>query len=106
MRAAPLARQKIIEGGHQKPPKPSLVTIRQPKMVLGDHLSKELLGQILRLLRPVAFAAHISVNRIPVSTTKGFQRVLSRLRVPLASSGHHAPVCGGKDARRGVGWLR
>ena len=78
MRAAPFPRQEIIERGQKEPAELPLATIRQTKMIFGDQLSKELLRQILRLLRSVPFPAHIRIDGIPIGMAKRFQRALCR----------------------------
>src|SRR6185369_5009997 len=70
MRAAPFAREKIIQRHEKKGPKFSFAWIREPQIFFGDDLGEKLLGQIRRLIRPVSFPAHVNVTRIPVSATE------------------------------------
>src|SRR6266545_2758600 len=99
MRPVPLSREEVIKRSQQEVPKTTLGSIRHAEDIFCEDLREESLRQILRIVRPVSFAADVNVNGVPISAAKFFQGKLGSFRGGLARRQNDAPMRRGKDPR-------
>src|SRR5262245_14275186 len=88
-----------MECGEEERSELAFVAVSQSDMLLGNELGKKFLRQLLGVIRPVAFAPYVGVDRIPISLAKRLQRKTRRLRTALPGRQHHAPMGSGEDPR-------
>src|SRR5262249_17513654 len=95
---APFAGEKMIQHRQQESTKLAFVAIGQFQMFLADELSEKFLRQILCCVRPMALAAHVNINRVPICSAQRFQCALGSIGTGLTRSQNHTPVSSRKNA--------
>ena len=74
----------MFQRRHQKRPEPALALLDGVEKVPPQQPREELLRQVLRVVRAIAFAANVGVERIPIGAAEplqGFTR-LGRFYAP------------------------
>jgi hypothetical protein len=92
MGLVPFVGEEMFHRRQQKRPKPSPMLISLGQPVPLQHPGKELLGEVLGVVRIVAGAPDEGVERIPVSGTEFFQGGLGLGGIVAAGSEHDRPV--------------
>jgi hypothetical protein len=84
----PFIGQESLHCGQQERPESPFGLVSAGEPLVFEHPRKEFLCQILRVLDRVAAPADVSVEGIPVGTTKFLQRELRPWCITAASSQH------------------
>ena len=74
------------------------------EIIFFEETREEGLGEVLRIVRRKAFAAHVSVKRIPIFAAEIFERSRAPdvIGTGLGGLKHLGPTCGEKDLLPGI----
>src|SRR5439155_15037332 len=71
---APFVSQKMLQRGQQKSTELAPGAIHGPQVIPSQQPREKLLGQFLGIIRTVTAAAHMGIERIPVSAAQLLKR--------------------------------
>jgi hypothetical protein len=101
--AVGLVGQEELQRGQHESSEPTFVPVGAIEVSTLDHAYEELLREILRLIRRIATAAHVGIQRIPVAFTERNQRGTSFCPLGIGRGDDQRPSGGGEASRS---WLR
>ena len=98
----PFVGEKVIDGRQEKRAEAAPAAVHGFQIILPNEPAEEFLRRVLRIRRRQAFAAHVGIERIPISAAEFFQSRRGSRRIAIARCGDDAPARGveGHRARK------